>query len=280
MLESFESEIIEAKERLGKIPTKRDVSGGVYKKARNKYKTWNNCLYALFGEINRVYKTDKKRASEMLMNFYLKNKKIPKANDNSELTCAVQSAFGTWNNGLESVFGKINQERYSNDIWKSVIDFIEKYKRLPLREEFDGINFPYWEAITRSLGVKKWSEIYTKLDISDIQYFHDSKMGTGKIFIDKQGIVYYSRKEYLIGQWLKENNIEFEKEVPYKNCNFIFDFYLPEFDVYIEYYGMLGYKNYSDRVEEKRKYYSGRYVIEILKHENVLQKLSQEVQRL
>lgn len=277
----FEDEIVEIKKSINnKIPTKRDVGSRLYYLARRKYGTWNNALYSIFGEINRVYKTDKLLASTLLLDFYNKNNRIPRAYEDSRLTCAVQSAFGSWNKGLESVYGKINQNRYSPNVWESVSEFIKKYKRLPLREEFDGISYPYWEAVTRSLNVKKWSDIYTKIDISKIKYFHDSKMGTGKIHVDSAGIVYFSRKEFLIGEWLRANNITFEKEVPYENCNYVFDFYLPEYNVYIEYYGMIGYKNYSLRVQDKRKNYKGRKVIEILKSDNVLRKLSQEVQRL
>lgn len=280
MKEFLKKELVRLYRELGKIPTKRDVGTFLYSKARQEYGTWNNALYAVFGEINRVYKTDKNIASKLLLEFYKEHKRIPRANENSQLTCAVQSAFKTWNKGLESVFGNINQIRYNSNVWVSVLDFIEKYKRLPLREEFDGVKYPYWQAVTRSLNVKKWSEIYTIMDISKIKYFHNSKMGTGKIFVDSAGIVYFSRKEFLIGEWLRKNNIEFEKEIPYGNCNYVFDFYLPKYKVYIEYYGLMGYKNYSLRVEDKRRMYNGRKVIEILKHDNVINKLSQEVQRL
>lgn len=278
-MKDIKKELNDYYHRTGKLPAKNDVPN-LYRDILKEYGSWNNALYSTFGRINRVYRTDKERAINMLFDFYNKNKRIPKSNESSELTCCVQSAFGNWNNGLREAFGKINQERYSEDVWMSVVDFIKRNKRLPLREEFNGKEFPYWKSITRSLNVDKWSEIYTIIDISKLKYFNSSKNGTGKIYVDDFGIVYLSHQEYLIGKWLRSNNILFEKEVPYNNCDFVFDFYLNDYCCYVEYYGLTGFRDYDKRIEEKRKKYDGRKVIEIFRHENTIKKLSQEVQRL
>lgn len=207
-----------------------------------------------------------------------------KANENWNLYRLAKKYYGTWNKALEEVFGEVNQHRYTEltneDLISKIRNFIIKYKRLPLREEFNGTTYdlPYYETIIKRLNVQKWSEVFKFIDLSNISYFYDNKHGTGKIIIDDD-IVYFSSQEYLIGKYLKENNIKFEKEVPYKNCNYIFDFYLPNKDVYIEYYG-LATKEYKQRIKEKQKKYSGRKVIEIFKHDNTIKKLALEVQRL
>lgn len=202
--------------------------------------------------------------------------------DSNALICQAQKFYGTWNNALKEVLGIVNQQRYGSaeELKGKVVDFIVKYKRLPLREEFNGSceELPYWEAITSKLGVKKWSEIFSKIDLSGISYFFDKKHGTGVVRI-YNGVVYLSNQEYLIGKFLTEKNIEFEKEVPYDNCNYVFDFYLKDYDVYIEYYG-LETVDYKRRIEEKRKKYNGRKVLEIFKHDNTIAKLALEVQRL
>lgn len=262
-----------------KLPTKRDFPN-YQREIRRKYKTWNNFLIEVFGKVNKTFGREKQEIVDKLLLFYKENKRLPKAEDDWELTYQAQYLFGTWNTALESVFGKVNQRTYDKDIIEEVKKYIIKYKRLPLREEFDGINFPHFLSITRRLGVSKWSDIYKHIDLSDINYYNDSKHGTGKVYIDENGIVYLSRQEFLIGEWLTNNSIKFEKEVPYGNSNYIFDFYLPEKDIYIEYYGLSHREEYKKRIEEKRKKYNGRKVIEIMKHDNTVKKLSHEVQRL
>lgn len=262
----------------GKLPLRKNFSNYQRIIKRN-YGSWNSLLIELFGKVNTQFNKDKQEVVDELLEFYNKEKRIPKSSENSRLTCRVQSAFGTWNNGLDAVFGKVNQHRYKEDVIDSIKDFIIKYKRIPSREEFNGKEFPFFGAILKKLGLKRWSDIFKEIDLTGITYYADSKHGTGKIYIE-EGIVYLSRQEYLIGMWLNKNKIEFEKEFPYGNCNYVFDFYLPEKDVYIEYYGLSHIKEYKDRIEEKRSYYNGRIVIEIMKHDNTIEKLSQEVQRL
>jgi hypothetical protein len=76
----------------------------------------------------------------------------------------------------------------------------------------------------------------------------------GSIIYD-DGIRYRSIKEYKISQLLKSRNVKYIYEKKYPNSKFICDFYLPEFDTYIEYYGMLDGKNFENLDTNQTHYY-------------------------
>lgn len=60
--------------------------------------------------------------------------------------------------------------------------------------------------------------------------------------------------EYYIAKYLKENNINYLYEINYKNSNYICDFYLKDYNVYIEYKGMSGFKKYDDKYLIKEEF--------------------------
>lgn len=270
-------DLIKLSKKLKRLPVKRD-DPLLYNKVVRDFGSWNKGLLAVFGKINMLYKSEKQAVIDEILTLYMQDKKIPKASENERLVRLARTHFGSWNKALKSILGEVNQNRYGPDIHKMIITFIKKYQRLPLREEFNGKEWPYWESVTTTLGVKKWSDIFTKIDLKDIKYYYNTKHGYGLIFIYK-GVTYLSREEYLIGKYLTDHFIKFEKEVPYGNANFLFDFYLIDYNVYIEYYGITT-KDYKIGIENKRKKYNGRTVIEIFKHDNTIKKLALEVQRL
>lgn len=58
-----------------------------------------------------------------------------------------------------------------------------------------------------------------------------------------------SPKELEIRQYLKENNIKFYREVSF-DCNKRFDFYLPEYDLILEYDGMQHFERTDQMVND------------------------------
>ena len=214
------------------------------------------------------------------------NNRIPVANEHWNFVRLAKRFYGTWNNALNKIFGIVNQYRYDEltdeMLKKTIINFIKKFQRIPLREEFDGSSYekPFWSAFINRIEIKKWSEIikFCVEGNKTIFHFSEKRNGFGRIIL-YNGKVYLSNKEYLIGKYLTENNIEFDKEVEYENAPYIFDFKLIKYNVFIEYYG-IATDEYKARIEKKRKFYNGRKVIEIFKHENTIKKLDEEVQRL
>lgn len=227
-------------------------------------------------------KWDKGRVKAALLSLEKELGRTPKAHDNPNLTKYAQTYFGGWNQALQEVFGIVNQRRCAHLSDEHLLNLLTKYiktnTRLPLREEFNGSTdtYPYWEVYVSRFNLPRWSSVFSLLDLSKVSYY--SHHGYGKIRV-AHGNTYLSHQEYLIGKYLTEQKIKFEKEVPYGNSNHVFDFYLPTLNAYIEYYG-IGTKEYQARVLEKRKYYQDRHVIEIFKHDNTIAKLDFEVQRL
>lgn len=225
---------------------------------------------------------DKERVKTCLRDKYETLADVPRANQcGYDLVTAAQRLFGSWNEAIYQTFGVWNQRRYSHlsdeDLLDIVRNTVKKHQRIPNRHEFDGTNYPYFETYFERFGVTRWSEVLVKAGISSLKVF--GKHGWGKIY-QYQGRSYLSHAEFLIGRYLTDHRIEFDKEVPYGGgSGHLFDFYLPSFDTYIEYYG-IETADYLQRIEEKRSLYAGRRVIEIFKHDNTLGKLSSEVQRL
>jgi hypothetical protein len=55
-----------------------------------------------------------------------------------------------------------------------------------------------------------------------------------------------SVKEYRLALFFEEKKIKYEYEKQYPNCQYKSDFYLPNENLYVEYYGMLENKNYNN----------------------------------
>ena len=193
---------------------------------------------------------------------------------------SAQTRFGSWNKALRYAFGSVTQARYgelsNEDLLKVIRDFVVKYHRLPQRQEFDGKSYPYFEAYTQRFGVRTWSEVLGLVDLEGLTYYAN-KHGYGKVF-RHEGVTYLSREEYLIGKYLTECGIVFEKEVPYGNASYVFDFYLPEHGVYIEYYG-IATPEYKGTIKCKQEAYDDREVIEIYKHDNTIKTLASKLHR-
>jgi hypothetical protein len=101
--------------------------------------------------------------------------------------------------------------------------------------------------------------IYAKERFSEIFGVISTKYGSYRYF---NGHICRSNGEYFIAKKLKDNNIEYVYEKKYPNSNFICDFYIPKYDLYIEYLGFL--KNddfindmtfsYTKKYKEKEEY--------------------------
>lgn len=194
---------------------------------------------------------------------------------------AAQNRFGSWNKALRFSFGVVTQARHKEltdeQLLGIIRDFVVKYQRLPLRSEFNGKEYPYFEAYTLRFNKKRWADILGLADLTGLTYYAN-KHGFGKMY-RYGGITYLSHEEYLIGKYLTEQGIPFEKEFPYPNGNALFDFFLPTKNVYIEYYG-IATDEYKQRIEQKRQQYGNCVVIEIFKHDNTIDKLASKLHRL
>jgi hypothetical protein len=114
-------------------------------------------------------------------------------------------------------------------------------------------------SIFNSLILQK----YFSVDMKDLKNMILSKYG---IIPSKFGNIRYfnnhicrSNGEFYISKKLKENNIEYEYEKKYPDSNFISDFYIEKFNLYVEYMGFLksdfmNKYNFNICQEYKKKY--------------------------
>lgn len=274
----LEQTLLKLKNRLGRMPVKRDCPN-LQRKIRERYGNWSNALMQVFGDCNYDRTSfSKDDVAKQLVELRDKIGNVPNSNTDYKLTARAQRTFGSWNKALRYSFGSVNQNRYKGDPKEWIRSFVKKFQRLPLRQEFDGNEWPYHAYLTNTLGVKKWSDVLNMTYLDDLSYKFSTKHGFGKLRIES-GYVCFSHEEAIIVRYLLKNDIRFEKEVPYQNSEHVFDFHLLDLDVYVEYYG-LATEDYLNRVDVKRQYYSDRTVIEIFKHDNKIGKLDSEVQRL
>jgi hypothetical protein len=73
--------------------------------------------------------------------------------------------------------------------------------------------------------------------------------------IGLDGEIYDSQSEAVVADWLLVNDIEYEphKRLP-KPSRSISDFYLPQYDLWVEYDGLMEVRT-DDRLDKKRKFY-------------------------
>lgn len=69
------------------------------------------------------------------------------------------------------------------------------------------------------------------------------------------GEIYDSQSEAMVADWLLVNEIEYEphKHLP-KPSRSISDFYLPQYNLWVEYDGLMEVRT-DDRLEKKKKFY-------------------------
>jgi len=133
-----------------------------------------------------------------------------------------------------------------NDLIKNIKQVSPKYKYL-----YQLLNNTLIKHLFK-LDNNVLDEIHAKMMLNyGISEYKKIKYGTR---IEYNGITYKSKGEYEIAKYLTENDIKFiyEKSYPFKG-KFKYDFYLNEFNIYIEFAGMMSKLSYKYRLEEKRQ---------------------------
>jgi hypothetical protein len=178
------------------------------------------------------------------------------------------------NNDMTSIHKRQNSYDYSKDINSLVkrTTFNEITKQIIIEGFlFDDIS-KFVDYVINKIDIKTVQDILAYVNSRLVQHRYNVNHSIiKKIFYDKisgilhngyygnmiydNGIRYKSVKEYKLSQFLKRNNIKFDYEKRYPDSRFISDFYLPEYDIYIEYYGMLDGKNIDKLDENQKRYY-------------------------
>jgi hypothetical protein len=150
---------------------------------------------------------------------------------------------------LETTKSIIMRGLVSNDI-DQFVDFV--INEIDIKSSMDF--YPYvnsrliqknYEVNSTEIKNKFYEKVGNELNIG---YY-------GNMIYD-DGIRYKSIKEYKLSQLFKSLNVGFIYEKKYPNSKFVSDFYLPEFETYIEYYGMLDGKNFELLDKNQIRYYN------------------------
>jgi hypothetical protein len=119
---------------------------------------------------------------------------------------------------------------------------------------FDG-NFPPYR-LKYEQGLKLIEEFESTTKLSSFPQV-ESSSEIGK-YLTEDGHFVRSHGELIIDNWLFRNNIlhAYEYRIQ-KGMNFVkCDFYLPQYEIFIEYWGMIGNSNYNSRRKEKVQFYN------------------------
>lgn len=128
------------------------------------------------------------------------------------------------------------------------------------------------ECLLSKIDVKSLSDIIPYLNSTLIsKHYKIDRNSIKKIFFDyvsdklssgfygqpvyHNGLRFKSIKEYRLCLLLEENKIDYVYEKQYPNSHFKSDFYLPNLNLYIEYFGILDSKNFDNLDEKQLKYY-------------------------
>lgn len=167
------------------------------------------------------------------------------------------------------------QNSYRNKTVGEMVDrtsFLDETRKLILKGfKFDSVN-EFVDFILKNVDVKSFSDIIPYINSKIIQKKYDVthkeikdlfysgltglvQIGSYGVAVYHNGIRFKSIKEYKISQLFENYNIEYEYEKRYPNNKYISDFYLPKYDTYVEYYGILDGKNFDSLDEMQEKYY-------------------------
>jgi len=145
----------------------------------------------------------------------------------------------------------VNIEEYLDRISNKIINYKYKelYKPYDLIKSFVNIN------ILNKFGIKY---IYDKIIKNKPQTFKYKKINFirnkyGYLSITLKGELLKSKGEYDFYQLLINNNIDYIIGKRYPNSTYMYDFYLPKFDAYIEIAGMMKDQNYKEKMDLKKE---------------------------
>ncbi len=249
---------------------KRENPDHYFSATTSRVEYWVTKGYSIEESKIMVSNRQKTFSKEICIQKFGKEKGIERFNDrqkkwintliNLENYKEIQKKKNCYNQNNKNILDLINQATFTN----KTKNLILKHINLSSIDEFV-------DKIIEDIDVKRYSDIYpfyssvlvNKKFGTSIEYVKN--LFLKKIFysIKKQvygtpvyhnGIRFKSIKEYELSLFFEKNDINYVYEGNYPNSMFKYDFYLPQRDCYIEYYGMLDGKNLENLDETQKKY--------------------------
>lgn len=177
---------------------------------------------------------------------------------------AYAETFGTWSNalklaGLEPVWCPVSDDELIDDLRR----FYKENGRSPTTR--DKLRYG-WCTFSTRFGT--WNNALTAAGLPHNENIYGVKT------IGKDGFEYDSISESLIGNWLFDNGIRYETQVPY------FDRLIADFkvkDIYIEFFGLHHDKEYMKKARLKQKLCKKHGKVLIALYEKDLNKLEERL---
>jgi len=183
-------------------------------------------------------------------------------------SCTIDDMFDYLHNNYEKY---LNTPEYYHRNFADWIDRFIKYNSFKNKNEIKILlNFKdYKEMIIYMIDNYKITEINIYLQSKLISYFYNTThkemfnflVNSDPTIKSKYGHIRYfnghicrSDSEFLLAKFLLDNNIKYEYERKYKNTLKRCDFYLIDFDFYIEYTGMQKNEICNKMYKEKQKF--------------------------
>lgn len=204
------------------------------------------------GKINYIMERYKINPSEILVISYskksasdLKNK-LNRSRLTKNMEVSTIHKFGK--NIIEAVEGKKISNKDSKEIRNLVKNIFEDL--LENDTEFKK------DAIDLYTTYK-----YPMYKDKNIQVKYNQLISKGKKFITVKGEYVRSYEELMIANFLFRYGVKYRYEERYEyNNNYKPDFYLPDYNIYIEHYGIDKNNEVSDKIKDKEKYKNGIYL--------------------
>lgn len=252
--------LIELQSILDKIPTVSEYDrfakdNGLFVRRVIQAKTnknWNDLCENLFGDVNVLKKSKEDMLSELIN---LRNE-LGRTPFTDELIKYGLSEYKTYLRKFNMTYNELVQSLG----WETNGNFTAEIPKEELYSKFKVLykklgRIPTWGDIRSEDDYPSDTTFYSKcgsiLDICkylnipiDNSFLRLNKSGCGFSFIDKKGDFCRSYPEMIITNLLIENNIKYIKEkkyaevIPEDQTKRRFDWYLPDYEICIEYFGL------------------------------------------
>lgn len=192
----------------------------------------------------------------MFTDYFAKDEKCIVCNSFSDSGPLCKNCYTKFKNYMSSI-NKINSENYKLTTQSTLEDdLIQLFTFIEILEYENLINdqTPFLMDLARKI---KTLSKETQIEILNNQELTDPRKKWPAKYRCKDGHYVRSRAELLIDNWLLEEKIVhiYEKQVLFKNGEKrLCDFYLPQYDTYIEFWGRND-EYYTERKKEKTNFY-------------------------